>query len=170
MLDEETIRLAVSGDQDAFVTVIRTYEVVLYRIAYSYVRNEHDAKEAIQELSYRCYRAIHQLEHPRTIGSWLTRMIINICHDMLRKRKRELLIEQIDPVAEASYEEQHKVEWLELLDQLEEEQRELIYLKYVEDYSNQSIASHLQVPEGTVKSRLHHTLKKLRGMFREERY
>lgn len=166
MLDEQLLQDAISGEDEAIVAVLQHYKSSLYRVAYSYLRSEQDALEALQELSYRCFRYIHTVREPRYFGTWLTKMMINICHDMLRKRKNEL----IDcSYAESSYEQSYDIEWLEMLDQLDEDARELIYLKYVNDQSNAVIAKRLNIPEGTVKSRLYYTLRKLRSLFGEER-
>lgn len=167
MLDEQLIRAAMKGEDEALIALLRHYEAPLYRVAYSYLHNEHDAIEAIQELSYRCFRSIGTVKEPRYIGTWLTRIMMNICRDMLRKRKRELpsSLEQEQP----AYVQSMDVEWLDLLSELDEQQRELIYMKYVEDRTNAAIAQQLSLPEGTVKSKLHYTLRRLRHLFREER-
>jgi len=172
MLEDQLIRTAIKGNAEAIVAVLQHYKAPLYRVAYSYLRNEHDAIEAVQELSYRCFRSIHTVKEPRYIGTWLTRMMMNICRDVLRKKKRELpsegeIYEQL-AYEQAAYEQPLDVEWLDSLSTLDEQQRELIYMKYVEDRTNASIAKQLKLPEGTVKSKLHYTLRKLRHLFREE--
>lgn len=167
MLEEQQVRAAIRGNAEAIVAVLQHYKAPLYRVAYSYLRNEHDAIEAVQELSYRCFRSIHSVQKPQYIGSWLTRMMMNICNDMLRQKKRELP-SAVDLNEQAAYEQPLDVEWLESLSSLDEQQRELIYMKYVEDRTNAAIAKQLKLPEGTVKSKLHYTLRKLRHLFREE--
>lgn len=167
MLDEQVLRAAVSGNDDAIVAVLHHYKTSLYRVAYSYLRNEHDAVDAWQELSYRCFRSIGTVKEPQYIGTWLTKMMMNICRDMLRKRQREL--PSVHELEGQSYEQGYDIEWLDALEALDEQQRELIILKYVNDQSNAAIAREMNVPEGTVKSRLYYTLRKLRGLFGEER-
>lgn len=167
MLNERIVRSAIKGDAEAFVVLLRSYEAPLYRVAYSYLRNEHDAKDAIGELSYRSYRSIGSVREPRYVGTWLTKMMMNICRDMLRKQKRELPSLNVEDES-LSYEQHVDIELLDALQALEEEQQALIYMKYVEDQSNAAIADVMKLPEGTVKSRLHYTLRKLRNVFREE--
>jgi len=167
MLEDQLIRAAIKGNAEAIVAVLQQYKVPLYRVAYSYLRNEHDAIEAVQELSYRCFRSIQSVKEPQYIGSWLTRIMMNICRDMLRKKKRELP-SIVDLQEQVAYEQPLDVEWLDTLSFLDEQQRELIYMKYVEDRTNAAIAEQLKLPEGTVKSKLHYTLRKLRHLFREE--
>src|SRR5690606_2890043 len=167
MLEEPLVRAAIKGNQGAVIALLEHYKSPLYRIAYSYLRNEHDAVEAMQELSYRCFRSIHTVKEPRYIGTWLTRIMMNICRDMLRKKKRELPSE-VERYEKIPYEQPLDVEWLDSLSALDKQQRELIYMKYVEDRTNAAIAKQLKLPEGTVKSKLHYTLRKLRHLFREE--
>lgn len=166
MLDEQLLRAATKGQDEAVIAVLRYYEAALYRVAYSYLRHEHDAIDAMQELSYRCFRSIHTVKEPQYIGTWLTKIMMNICRDMLRKKQREVLSAY---ELEQGYEQAHDIEWLDALQALDEQQRELILLKYVNDQSNAAIAKQMNLPEGTVKSRLYYTLRKLRRMFGEER-
>jgi len=169
MTNDELAKRAIAGNEPAFLQVMQQYEDPMYRVAYSYMRNEHDAVEAMQELTYRSYRSIHTIKEPQYIRTWLTRILINICHDMLRKQKREissdLLVEQqLDDRCEQAIE----IELIDTLTSLSDEQREIIMMKYIEDRSNTEIAQSLNIPEGTVKSRLHYALRKLRLLFKEE--
>lgn len=167
MASDEVAKRAIAGNEQAFVELIRQYEEPLYRVAYSYMHNEHDALEAMQELSYRSFRTIRKVKEPQYIGTWLTRITINICIDMLKKQKREIPVERIAD-EQYSYESAHEYELYDLLSQLDEPQREMIMMKYVEERRNAEIAQKLNIPEGTVKSRLHHSLRKLKMLFREE--
>lgn len=169
MLNQELIIRAIAGNEAAFLQLMQQYEEPLYRVAYSYMRNEHDAVEAMQELVYRSYRNIAGVKEPQYMGTWLTRVLINICHDMLRKQKREIPSDMlIERREQQGYEQTSELELLDALSQLNVEQRELIMMKYVEDRCNTDIAHILNIPEGTVKSRLHYALRKLRLLFKEE--
>lgn len=169
----ELAKFAIAGNEAAFVQLMEKYEHPLYRVAYSYMRNEHDAVEAMQELTYRSYRHIRSIKEPLYIQTWLTRILINICHDMLRKQKREipsaLIVDQCtDHHVDQRSEQNTEIELLDTLSNLNDEQRELIVMKYIEDRTNIDIAESLNIPEGTVKSRLHYALRKLRLLFKEE--
>lgn len=103
---------------------------------------------------------VQQHEYART---WLVRVLINCCKDHLRKRQPTVPIE-----------EHHLSEWViysdmeRLLEHLSLSEQQLIYMKYFQQLKNKEIAELNQIPEGTVKSKLHHILKKLRNFAREK--
>lgn len=157
---EDIAKRAIQGEQQAILALLAHYEETLYRTAYSYLRNEHDALDAMQELAYRTLKKIHQVKESKYVATWLVRVLINICQDMLAKRG---VVQEA--VIERSYEQQTDFEMLDLLQQLPVHEQQAIYLKYVEQLTNKDIAQLQSIPEGTVKSRVHHALKKLRTLF-----
>lgn len=161
---------AIAGDEQALVALLQQHEASLYRIAFSYLKNKHDAIEAIQEHTYRCFRSIRKVKEPAYIETWLVRVLINICHDMKRKGQREIPSEYMEENVAVSAENANAMSLvvMEAIEQLTLAQQELIYLKYFQDQKNADIADALQVPEGTIKSRLHTALNKLKLWFREE--
>nr|WP_106778988.1 sigma-70 family RNA polymerase sigma factor [Lysinibacillus timonensis] len=164
MGDFELAKRAIGGDHDAFLKVLELNEDVHYRIAYSYLRNEHDALEAIQEFTYRSIKKIHTVKHPEFLSTWLIRILLNVCHDMKRKLNRVELKKEIEM---GETQNTIHLELSEAISKLSIDQQQLIYLKYYKDLKNEEIAETIQIPEGTVKSRLHTTLKKLRSLFGE---
>lgn len=165
MLEIELAKKAIAGDEQAFIEIHELYEEVLYRIASSYFHNEHDAIEVIQELTYRSFKKIHTVKEPAYLGTWLVRILLNVCHDMQKKKSRMQLR---DTVEIGEYHDNSSLELREALAKLSHEQQELIFLKYFRDMKNQDIAEVQNIPEGTVKSRLHTALQKLRLFFKEE--
>ncbi len=157
---EQVAKQAIKGDEQAILTILEHYEETLYKTAYAYLRNEQDALDAMQELAYRTLKKMHQVKEPAYVGTWLVRVLINICLDMKKKR-----VDTVSTYAEQSYEPQTDFEVLDLISQLPEQEQQAIYLKYVEQRTNKDIARLQNIPEGTVKSRVHHALKKLRLLF-----
>jgi len=155
---------AIAGDEQALVELLARQEDTLYRTAYAYLKNEHDSIEAIQELTYRALRKIHTVKEPTYIATWLVRIMINICLDM--KKKQEKFVYNHD--GDIASTDQQPFELADIIASLPIEQQELIYLKYFQDMKNADIAQLKQIPEGTVKSRLHTTLKKLRVLIGKE--
>lgn len=155
---------AIAGDEQALLELLTRHEDTLYRTAYAYLKNEHDAIEAVQELTYRALKKIHSVKEPAYIATWLVRIIINICLDV--KKKQEKFVYKQD--LEVASTDQQPFEIADIIASLPTEQQELIYLKYFQDMKNADIAQLKQVPEGTVKSRLHTTLKKLRVLIEKE--
>lgn len=152
-------------DENALLQLLKQSEEKLYRIAYSYLRNEQDALDAYQELTYRALKNLHKLREPDYIGTWLVRVLINICLDMKKKQKNIVVS---DNLSEQATVDNHTFEISDVIAQLPHEEQELIYLKYFQDLKNREIAQHQNIPEGTVKSRLHATLKRLRILFKGE--
>ncbi|MFJ7973505.1 sigma-70 family RNA polymerase sigma factor [Psychrobacillus sp. NPDC096389] len=155
---------AIAGDEQALLELLTRHEETLYRTAFAYLKNEHDAIEAVQELTYRALKKIHSVKEPAYIATWLVRIIINICLDV--KKKQEKFIYNHD--VEIASTDQQPFEMADIIASLPTEQQELIYLKYFQDMKNADIAQFKQIPEGTVKSRLHTTLKRLRVLIEKE--
>ncbi|MEK4701157.1 sigma-70 family RNA polymerase sigma factor [Solibacillus sp. FSL R7-0668] len=163
MDEQQLIKSAIAGNEQAIVTLLERYEEGFYKIAFAYLKNEHDAVDAIQEMTYRCLKKIHTIKQPEYLYTWLIRILINICLDMKKKQARYDLKESI----EIASEETHPLELAEVITELPMEQQELIYLRYFKDLKMKDIAQIQQVSEGTIKSRLHYTIRKLRGLLIE---
>lgn len=131
-----------------------------YRLAYSYVRQEQDALDIVQESAYKAIKDCHKVKNPQYLSTWLYRIVINTALDLLRKRKREKLW---DTVPEAVWEDRYgDVDLKYMLEQLDEKSRTVVILRYFEDMRLDEIANILNENLNTVKARLYRTLKKLR--------
>jgi len=164
-MDEiELAKHAIDGNEAAQLQLLSLYKDSMYRVAYSYMRNEHDANDALQEMTYQCLKNIHKVQTPQFFKTWLVRVVINTCLMMKRQQKQTVITNSLVE------QPQYMTELFELNDvisQLPIEQQELIHLKYFRDLKNSEIATIQNIPEGTVKSRLHKTLKKLRQLLGE---
>lgn len=166
-LDEQAlVKRAITGDEQAFLCLIQNHEQTLYRMAFAYLRNEHDAVEAVQETTYRSLKKIHTLKEAAYFGTWLVRILLNICHDMREKRLRVDLQENVEMGAHSQ--DHQRFEMTDMIAKLPKAQQELIFLKYFHDLQNKEIAALHNIPEGTVKSRLHTALSKLKHYFMEK--
>ncbi|WP_419960720.1 sigma-70 family RNA polymerase sigma factor [Psychrobacillus sp. BM2] len=158
---------AIKGDEEAFLALIHSYEEALYRTAISYLKNEGDALEAIQEVTYRAYKSIKTVKEPAYFKTWLIRIMMNYCRDVIKKRKREVLEERILNI-QGITEDFTFLEVEEALLSLSDYERELLHLKYFEDVKIKDIAIMWNTPEGTIKTRLHKALRALRAGFEEK--
>ncbi|GLB26150.1 DNA-directed RNA polymerase sigma-70 factor [Lacrimispora xylanolytica] len=137
-----------------------------YRLAYSYVKNEQDALDIVQESAYRVIRDLDKLKERKYLSTWIYRIVINTAIDTLRKKKRETVsYEDIEIVHEDQYKEEDP---LEILSVLEDKDRALVILKYLEDWKLEEISEALDMNISTVKSRLYRALKKLKGILEPE--
>jgi RNA polymerase sigma-70 factor, ECF subfamily len=168
-VQKRLIRHAQKGDASAYDTLFATYEKDLYRMAFIYTRNEQDALDVVQETAYRSFKAIHTLQQPAFFKTWLIRILYNCAKDLLKKRHH---FEEIQPELVAVTEEVdlHIHITLEhVMNELSQEEKAVVLLKYYEDYTFEQIADCLQMKLGTTKTILYRALKKLkRALEREE--
>jgi RNA polymerase sigma-70 factor (ECF subfamily) len=141
------------------------YHKQLYRIAYSYLRHKQNAEDALQAAYEKAIKSQSQLKDPKKLRSWLTRIVINECNQNHRTRNKQTEIGQKVAVNRDCLMDVDYVQTIELKDALlllNEEDRNLISLKYLLGYRQKEIAGILDLPVGTVKSRLSRSLGKLR--------
>ncbi|WP_144510313.1 sigma-70 family RNA polymerase sigma factor [Bacillus sp. FJAT-22090] len=167
MSEKILVKKAIKGDEESFLTLLHSYEEALYRTAFSYLKNEGDALEAIQEVTYRAYRSIKTVKEPAYFKTWLIRIMMNYCQDVIKKNKREVLEEGIIDL-QGVREDFTFLEVEEALLNLSDYERELLHLKYFEDVKIKDIAIMWNTPEGTIKTRLHKALRAFRESFEEK--
>lgn len=132
-----------------------------YRLAFSYVRNEEDALDVIQESIYKALKKVHTLDNPQALKSWFLRIVVNTSLDLLRKRKKEVVVDDdtlefVSPNSNDTYED---VDLKKQLNELPLKYRTVIILKFFEDLKLREIAEILNESESTIKSRLYRGLK-----------
>ena len=84
---ELLVKKAMKGDADAFAELIRLNTQSLYKIAWSYLKNDQDVADAIQDTILACYEKIGTLRNPRFFRTWMIRILINKCKDFYRNRE-----------------------------------------------------------------------------------
>lgn len=150
---EELIQRARAGDGAAFVELIEGQKGTLYKVARSYLHNDADAADAISETVLACFEKLGTLRQPRYFRTWLVRVLIRKCQDMLRERKRSVPLDEITQVGRD--EPGHaRVEFLDLLDSLDEKYRTVLLLYYGEGFTVGEIAQAMDLKVETVKTRL----------------
>lgn len=88
---ESLVKKAKKGDDQAFYELIIEHKAQMYRIALSYLKNEADSLEAIQEVTFRAFKQIKKLKEPSFFSTWLIRILINYCIDE-QKRKQKVVV------------------------------------------------------------------------------
>jgi RNA polymerase sigma-70 factor (ECF subfamily) len=154
----------------------------VYKLAYRMLDSESDAADATQETFVRAYRALSRLRMEETHGMWLRRIAINVCLDMLRRRKAAPSVMALDPMPvnaecppvlreipdpstepERLYSQQERKQFLHrAVAALPPIYRTVILLHHLEEIPVDEIAGALGVPGGTIKSRLSRARKALR--------
>lgn len=151
----QDVRLAQRGDSEAFSRLILANERKLYRMARMYLKRDEDCADAMQETIYKSFRAIQTLKEPAYFKTWLFRILIHECIQMLRLQKRSPIVEQAAWDRKAVNVPYEVIELKEAVANLEDDLRIVIQLHYFEEIPVKQIARRIGVPEGTVKSRLH---------------
>lgn len=139
-----------------FVEGINQNRLSFYKTAKALLRNDDDIEDAIQDTLETAYKNLETLKEPKYFKTWITRILINKCYDILRKKSKILpydsaiMENEKDPT---SFDEQ--VEMKMILDKLDKDLKDIVILYYFNDYKQEEIAKILDIPKGTVKSRLH---------------
>lgn len=160
------VKRAQKGDKEAFVRLIEKHKLSLYKIAKSYLKNEEDIADVMQDTVLSAYEHITTLKQASYFKTWLTRILINHCNDLLRQQKRLIptLLED-DKTAAAPADDR---EFYELLEDLPEDMRLVFLLYYGEGFRTREIAQILDMNENTVKSKLQRGRQKLKNSMCKE--
>ena len=162
MNDEDLVKAAQNGDDNAFYGLISGYKDNLYNIAYCYLKNQQDTLEAIQEVTYRSYLKINKLKEPKYFNTWLTRILINYCIDE-QKRKQKIVSLEEEP---SNYNDNHidNLTIEDAIEKLEPKYKQVIVLKYIQDMTIIDISKVMECPEGTIKTWISRGLKQLKDL------
>ena len=170
-------KLAQQGDRGAFDALVQSYEELAFRAAYLIVRDEDDAADVAQDAFVRAYRSLGSFDAGRPFRPWLLRIVTNVALNSSRSSKRrsaaterlargaETGEEQLPDAAVEAAEQSERV-WAAIADLPGDDQR-LIYLRYFLENSEAEAAESIGRPVGTVKSRLHRALKRLRRVIED---
>jgi RNA polymerase sigma-70 factor (ECF subfamily) len=174
------VERARSGDIEAFDALARRRVDGLYRTALAIVRNESDARDATQEALIAAWRQLPRLRDPGRFDVWLTRILVNACRTLLRRRNRNVVREitveaagwgtSSEPTASSgSVEGTAEADAIgRAFARLDTGPRALLVLHHVEERPLAEIAAVLGVPVGTVKWRLHDARRALERALRQE--
>lgn len=149
---------------DKVVNHIIENQEKFYRLAFSYVHNQEDALDVVQNAIYKALEHYHELRNERAINTWFYRILVNESLLFLRQRK-EVVFQKEDEVAEIPYYEREYDKDEELYEQithLEEELQTIIKLRFYEELSLKEISDVMNMNLNTVKAKLYRGLKLLK--------
>lgn len=163
---------AMAGNKEAFSRIIIQNKEAMYKTAIVILKNKDDAYDALQEALIKMYRNITKLESKEAFNFWSRRIIVNCCYDLINKNKKVVdittkLTETFEETREDIYDCEDEL--VKILEQLEPDLRLTVTLYYYNDLSTKEIGEILQIPIGTVKSRLSRAREKLYEILSEER-
>lgn len=174
-VERELVRKCRAGDTKFYEPIVRAYEPQGLRVALGMMGNPDDARDALQEAFVKAFQSLGRFDTSRAFGPWFFQILRNQCRDLLRSRKSRFQVEVVGDglldgrpdtgagSAERSRKrsEARRLLW-KALEMLGPEQREIIVLKELQGFRYQEIASILDIPEGTVASRLYHARRALK--------
>src|ERR1700704_5224451 len=178
MGDAAAVARAKAGDKDTFRLLVERHSQLIFRLAFRMMENEQDAEEVVQETFLRAYRALDGFESRANFGTWIYRIALNRCYDLLAQRKsRPMMQTQEDPEAPNIIEQipttnpnperralsqEIEVRVRSAMEQLTAGERMAFVLRHFEGRSVEEIARALNVREGAAKNRVHRAVQKLR--------
>ncbi len=180
--DWEALRRVAAGDSDAFTGVVLRHQNRLQRLCERFLGDPEEAREVVQEVFLKAFRKAGRLRPRGQLYTWLYRVAVNHCLNVLRRRKvvRFLRLDNDDSrapdwdVADLRADPQREVEarheWTRMRERLERlptSQRAVLVLARFEGLSYRKIADHLGITEGAVESRLFRAMRTMQA-FREE--
>lgn len=174
-VNEKKIKQSIRGDREALLFLLNQEKEKLYRIAYSYVRNDADALDVFQQTVLLAIESVHQLREPKYFTTWLMKICINVSLSVLQKQKNVILIDEFkfNTLSTEIATSDEKLDLLDAIYGLDEKYKTVLLLKYYEDLTFEQIAEVLGEPIGTVKSNGKRALSKikktLKGAYIDER-
>jgi RNA polymerase sigma-70 factor, ECF subfamily len=182
-LVNKRIKQVLKGDQDAFAEVIELYKDKVFQICFRMLGNRHEAEDIAQEAFIRAYVNIHTFNQKRKFSTWLYRIATNLCIDRIRKKKPDYYLDaevtgtdgltMYSQIAADGQLPEEEVEEMELQAEIQrqilklpDKYRSVIVLKYIDELSLQEISEILDLPLGTVKTRIHRGREALRKQLR----
>jgi RNA polymerase sigma-70 factor (ECF subfamily) len=164
--ESEILELVQKGDKEAYQEIVVRHMHSAYYVALAFIHNHQDALDISQEAFIRAFRKINKFDTKRPFFPWFYRILKNLCVDHYKRRRRlnEVPLENVR-VLEVEHEdrEMKKALW-KGIDELPDEQKEIIVLRYFQQLSYQEIAEILDKPIGTVMSSLFYAKKRLKGI------
>jgi RNA polymerase sigma-70 factor (ECF subfamily) len=160
------VESAKNGDKKAFDKIVQRYHNELYYTALGIVKSGWDALDICQETFLKAFSSLDTLKDVSKFRAWINRILINKCNDNFRRNKRVTVVDFIENEGFFEDSKEENIDLLKALSLLKEESRVILTLRYFQDLSIKEIASIVEVPEGTVKSRLSNGLKELRKLMK----
>lgn len=158
------VEKAVSGDTDAFLELMEQNSLAMYKVAHGILSDENDVADAIQDTILKCFEKIHTLKKPEYFKTWMIRILINECNQILRHYQK---ISMPGELSEKSGENMSlaEFEFKEMLNLVEDKYRLVLVLYYEEGFGVSEIAKMLDLNPNTVKTRLFRAREQIRRAY-----
>ena len=167
----DKVQLAKEGDKVAFSELIEEKKFKLYKTAKAILKDEDDVCDALQDCLIRVYKNINSLQNNEYFDTWMTRILINKCYDIINKNKKARgNVVEMQEIEEVKHYDKYNEDSLidKVLNLIDKDLRLVTIMYYYNDFSVKQIAENLEIPEGTVKSRLSRARDRIYEILKKE--
>lgn len=166
----DLINKAISGDQEAFIHLMENYKLSMYRTAKAILQNDEDAADAVQETILSCYKNIGTIKHHAYFKTWLTKIVINKCSDIIQHNRFTIYTDIADAediaAGETDYDTSLAVK--SSLKCLSEHDQLILVLYYLEGFKIKEIARILNLNDSAVKTQLFRGRERFKKVYCEQ--
>lgn len=163
---ENLIKKAKKRDPDAFTELMQLQMQNMYRTARAILMNDEEIADAIQETILVCWEKLKDLKEEKYFKTWMTRILINKCYEMIRQNSKITYTQELPETAiEADV---SNLEWKEALATLDEKYRLVMVLFYSEGFRTKEIANMLKIPDSTVRTWLSRGREQLAKYYKDD--
>lgn len=159
------------SNPEAFERLVNSVKTKLYKTGMAILKNDDDVCDAIQDTLISAFKYFDTLKEERYFKTWITRILINKCYDIIKKNQKvSYLNKQAEVNENTAYYDEYKIDSRveKALCSIDSDLRTTTVLYYYDDFSIEEISDILNIPAGTVKSRLSRAREKLYDLLKEE--
>lgn len=169
---KDIVKRARNGETQALEQLIHMYEIKLYKTARTILDCDDDIDEAVQQTIILVYKNINQLKNEKSFGAWMFKILVNKCKDIWNQNSnRNNKILDLDENQDIPSIEKEDYSFVnDALNKLTDEYKEVTILYYYDGFSVKEISKILNLPQGTIKSRLSRARKKLEKIIGKEEF
>ncbi|HAT4256099.1 TPA: sigma-70 family RNA polymerase sigma factor [Clostridium perfringens] len=163
------IKESMKGNKESFGILIKNNKEYLYKMAFLYVKDEQDALEVIHETVYRAFLNIEKLKKAKFFNTWITRILINVSIDFLKKKGKNEMLDESTPIRKEKCEisTEEKLDLYNAIDLLNDNYKTVIIMMYFNDMKIKDISKVMEIPENTVKTYLRRAKQALGEILKE---
>lgn len=163
------IKESMKGNKESFGILIKNNKEYLYKMAFLYVKDEQDALEVIHEAVYRGFLNIEKLKKAKFFNTWITRILINVSIDFLKKKGKNEMLDESTPIIKEKCEisTEEKLDLYNAIDLLNDNYKTVIIMMYFNDMKIKDISKVMEIPENTVKTYLRRAKQALGEVLKE---
>ncbi len=155
-------------EYESFIDYIENNSDKIYRLAFSYMKNEHDALDVVQDAVYKGIKSYDQLKNKEQYRTWLYRIVVNTALTQLKMEKRVVLVEHFNDEADNPINLDNYIDLHDAIDNLKDEYRTIIQLRYFADLKIEDISKIMKMNINTVKTKLYSALNVLKKYVGDE--